>query len=113
MSKNKKLDAYVKQTEGLITRVVLFWNYIVFGSKAVSCMGFVFVFLNLFFKFCSHNCYFYITIQTIQIHIAATNYMSMLHSFFGIEKKELIWQKKILVGVKKDSIDRYVGKKHF
>ena len=31
-----------------------------------------------------HNCYFYITIRTIQIHIAATNYMSMFHLFFGM-----------------------------
>jgi len=41
-----------------------------------------------FFKFYSHNCYFYITIQTIQIHIAATNYMSLFHLFVGIKKKE-------------------------
>jgi len=31
----------------------------------------------IFFKFYSHD--FYITIQTIQIHIAATNYMSMFY----------------------------------
>ena len=40
------------------------------------------------FKFYSHNCYFDITIRTIQIHIAATNYMYMFYLFFGIEKKE-------------------------
>ena len=44
-------------------------------------------FFLFFFKFYSHYCYFYITIQTIQIHIAATNYMSMFYLFFGIEKR--------------------------
>ena len=48
------------------------------------------VFFIFIFKFYSHNCNFYITIQTIQIHIAATNYMSMFYLFFGIEKKEPI-----------------------
>ena len=48
----------------------------------------IFIFYFYFFKFYSHNCYFYITIQTIQIHIAATNYMSMFYLFFGIEKKK-------------------------
>ena len=43
-----------------------------------------------FFKFYSHNCYFNITIQTIQIHIAATNYMPMFYLFFGIEKKRVL-----------------------
>ena len=32
--------------------------------------------------------------QTIQIHIAATNYMSMFYLFFGIEKKEVKLEKK-------------------
>ena len=45
------------------------------------------------FKFYSHNCYIYITIQTIQIHIAATNYMSMFYLFFGIEKKSFVRKK--------------------
>ena len=67
--------------------------------------------LFFFFKFYSHNCYFYITIQTIQIHIAATNYMSMFYLFFGIEKSFV--RKKILLGVEQNSIDMYVGKKHF
>ena len=31
-----------------------------------------------FYKFYSHNCYIYITIQTIQIHVAAT--ISMFYS---------------------------------
>ena len=62
-----------------------------------------------FFKFYSHNCYFYITIQTIQIHIAATNYMSVFYLCFGIEKKSFVRKKKLL-GVEQNSIDMYVGK---
>jgi len=54
--------------------------------------------LLLFFKFYSHNCYFYITIQTIQIHIAATNYMSMFYLFFGIEKKSFVRKKYTFMG---------------
>ena len=73
------------------------------------CMKLITVqFFCFFFKFYSHNCYFYITIQTIQIHIEATNYMSMFYLFFGIEKKEFC-QKKILLWVKQTSIDMYVG----
>ena len=64
------------------------------------------------FKFYSHNCYFYITIRTLQIHIAATNYMSMFYLFFGIEKKSFV-RKKILLGVEQNSIDMYVGENNF
>ena len=67
------------------------------------------VFCVFFFKFYSHNCNFYITIQTIQIHIAATNYMSMFYLFFGIEKKSFVKKTKLL-GVEQNSIDMYVGK---
>ena len=63
-----------------------------------------------FFKIYSHNCYFYITIQTIQIQIAATNYMSMFYLFFGIEQKSFV---TLLLGMEQNSIDMYVGKKHF
>ena len=38
--------------------------------------------------------------------------MSMFYLFFGIEKKEFCW-KKILLGVEQNSIDMYVGEKHF
>ena len=51
-----------------------------------------------FFKFYSHNCYCYITIRTIQIHIAATNYMSMFYLFFGIEIKRVLIEKNTFRG---------------
>ena len=38
--------------------------------------------------------------------------MSMFYLFFGIEKKEFC-QKKILLGVKQNGIDMYVGEKQF
>jgi len=59
VSKNKKLDALVKQTEGLITRVVLLWNYIVFGFKADSCMFFL-SFLKIVFQIFKSKQYKYI-----------------------------------------------------
>ena len=39
--------------------------------------------------------------------------MSMFYLYFWNRKKRINLEKKILVGVKKDSIDMYVGKKHF
>ena len=36
--------------------------------------------------------------------------MSMFYLFFGIEKKEVLLEIKILLGVEQNSIDMYVGK---
>jgi len=39
--------------------------------------------------------------------------MSMFYLFFGIEKKRVLLEKKILLGVEQNSIDMYVGKNIF
>ena len=59
-----------------------------------------------FFKLYSHNCYISFTIQTLQLHIAVTNYMSI----FLRNRKVLIYKKKYFKGEKNNSIDMYVGK---
>ena len=58
---------------------MMLWRYCVISHYQDDL--FLFYFLNLL-------CNLYITIQTIQIHIAATNYMHMFYLFFGIEKTE-------------------------
>ena len=70
------------------------WSTLNLPWKTTSFLWHLQISLEVSGTFYSHNCYIYITIQTIQIHIAATNYMTMFNLFLENQKKNC---KKIIV----------------
>ena len=67
----------------IYAQVILIYQTKVPRTSLYNICSYVNVLLwGFFFKICSHNCYIYITIQIIQINIAATNYMAMFYFLF-------------------------------